>query len=96
VCSTNGEKRNACKLLIGKEERYGPVERPKHRWVHNIEMDFGERGQCCMYVIGLAQDSGQRRALVNTLVNLRVPWNAGKFSSGVTIGGHSSSKLHRV
>jgi hypothetical protein len=52
VCSTNGGKRDACKLLIGKQERYGPVGRPIHRWEHNIKMDFGAigHGLCTSFV----------------------------------------------
>jgi hypothetical protein len=42
-CSTNGEKRNAYRLLVGKPEgkRLG---RPRRRWVDNIRMDLGEVG----------------------------------------------------
>jgi hypothetical protein len=39
--------------------------------------------------IDLAQDMDQWRALVNTVMKLRVPLNAGKFLSGCTIGGFS-------
>jgi hypothetical protein len=47
--------------------------------------------------IGLAQDSNRWRALVNSVLNLRVPWNAGKLSSGLTSRGLSSSaQFHRV
>jgi hypothetical protein len=47
--------------------------------------------------IGLAKDRDKWRALVNSALNLRVPWNAGKLSSGLTTGGLSSSaQLHRV
>jgi hypothetical protein len=47
--------------------------------------------------IGMAQDRNKWRALVKSVLNLRVPWNAGKLSSGLTFGGLSSSaQLHRV
>jgi hypothetical protein len=47
--------------------------------------------------IGLAKDMNRFRALVISVLNLRVPWNAGKLSSGLTTGGLSSSgQLHRV
>jgi hypothetical protein len=47
--------------------------------------------------IGLAKDSNRWRALVNSVLDLRVPSNAGKLSSGLASGGLSSSvQLHRV
>jgi hypothetical protein len=42
-CSTNGEKRNAYRLLVGKPEGR-PLGRPRHRWIDNIRMDLGEVG----------------------------------------------------
>jgi hypothetical protein len=38
----NGEKRNACRLMVGKLEGKRPLERPRHRWVCNIKMNLGE------------------------------------------------------
>jgi hypothetical protein len=47
--------------------------------------------------IGLAKDRNRWRALVNSVLNLRVPWNAGKLSSGLASSGFSSSaQLYRV
>jgi hypothetical protein len=40
----NGEKRNACRILVGKPERKRPLGRPKRRWVDNIKMDLREIG----------------------------------------------------
>jgi hypothetical protein len=37
-----GEKRNACRLLVGKPERKRPLGRPRRRWVDNIKMDLRE------------------------------------------------------
>jgi hypothetical protein len=57
--------------------------------VDNIKMDLREIGWGGMDWIDLAQDRDQWRALVNTVMNLRVPYNAGRFSSSCTIGGFS-------
>jgi hypothetical protein len=40
VCSTNGEKRNAYRLLVGKPEGERLLGRPRRRWVDNIEIDL--------------------------------------------------------
>jgi hypothetical protein len=73
ACSTNWEKRNAYRILLGKQERKRPIGRPRRRWVDNIEMDLREIGWDGMDWIYLAQDRDQWRALVNTAMNLRVP-----------------------
>jgi hypothetical protein len=70
--STNGEKRNAYTILVGKPEGKRPLGRPRLRWVDNIKIDLGERGWDAMDSMDLAQDRDEWRALVNT-VNLRVP-----------------------
>jgi hypothetical protein len=60
-------------------------------------MDLGEVGWGDADWIGLAQDRNRCSALVNSVLNLRVPLNAGKLSSGLTSSGLSSSaQLHRV
>jgi hypothetical protein len=68
-----GEKRNANRLLVGKPERKRPLGRPRLRWVDNIRMDLGEVGWGDVYWIGLAKDRNKWRALVNSVLNLRVP-----------------------
>jgi hypothetical protein len=57
--------------------------------VDNIKMDLRERGYGDMDCIVLAEDRDQWRALVNTVMDLRVPQNAGKFSSSYTAGAFS-------
>jgi hypothetical protein len=88
-----GEKRNAYRLLVGKPEGKRPLGRPRRRWVNNIRMDLGEVVGLWGDVdwIGLAQDRNRWRALVNSVLNLRVPLNAGKLSSGLTSSGLSRS-----
>jgi hypothetical protein len=52
-----------------------PFRRPRHRWEDNIRMDLRETGWEGVDWMGLAQDSGQWRAFVNTVMNLQVPHN---------------------
>jgi hypothetical protein len=66
-----GEKRNAYRLLVGKPEGKRPLGRPRRRWVDNIRMDLGEVSDVVW--IGLAKDRNRWRALVNSVLNLRVP-----------------------
>jgi hypothetical protein len=73
ACSTNGDKRNAYRLLVGKPEGRRPLGRPRRRWLDNIRMELVEVGWCEVYWIGLAQNTNTWRALVNSLLNLRVP-----------------------
>jgi hypothetical protein len=83
--------------LVGKPEGKRPIGRPRWRWVDNIRMDLGEVGWGDVDWIGLAQGRDKWRALVNVVMNLQVPYNAGKLSSGFMTGGFSSSaQLHRV
>jgi hypothetical protein len=72
-CSTNGEKRNAYRLLVGTPKGKRPLGRPRRRWVDNIRMDLGEVGWVDVDWIGLAEDRNRWRALVNSVFNLRVP-----------------------
>jgi hypothetical protein len=58
---------------VGKPEGRKPLGRPRRRWVNNIKMDRREIGWDGMDRIDLAQNMYQWRALVNTVMNLRVP-----------------------
>jgi hypothetical protein len=73
ACSTNGEKRNAYRILVGKPDEKRPLRRPRRKWMNNIKMDHREIGWDGMNWIDLAQDRDPWRALVNTAMNLRVP-----------------------
>jgi hypothetical protein len=73
ACSTNGEKRNAYRLLVRKPEGRRPLGRPRRRWLDNIKIDLVEVGWGDVVWIGLAQDRDRWRALVNSVLNLRVP-----------------------
>jgi hypothetical protein len=66
------EKRNVYRMLVGKPEGKRPLGRPRHRWV-DVRMNLGEVGWCDVDWIGLAKDRNRRRALVNSVLNLRVP-----------------------
>jgi hypothetical protein len=64
-----GVKGNAYRTLVGKR----PLGRPRHRWVDNIKRNLREIEWGGMNCIELVQDRDQLRALVNTVMNLRVP-----------------------
>jgi hypothetical protein len=68
-----GETRNAYRTLVGKPEGTRPLGRPRRRWVDNIKIDLREGGWDGMDWIDLAQDRDQWKALLNTVMNLRVP-----------------------
>jgi hypothetical protein len=68
-----GAKRNVYMILVGKPEGKRPLGRPRRRWVDNIKMDVREIRWDGMDWIELVQDRDQWRALVNTVLNLRVP-----------------------
>jgi hypothetical protein len=68
-----GEKRNAYRALVGKPEGRRLLGRPRRKWVDNIKMDLGDIGWDGVNWVDLAQDRDHWRALVNTVMNLRVP-----------------------
>jgi hypothetical protein len=67
------EKRNVYRLLVRKPEGKRPLGRPRRRWIDNIKMDLLEIGLNVVDGIGLVQDRYSWRALVNAVMNLRVP-----------------------
>jgi hypothetical protein len=67
------EKKNAYRILVGMPEEKRPLGRPRLRWVDNIKMNLRETGWDGEDWIDLAQDRNQWRALVNAVINLRVP-----------------------
>jgi hypothetical protein len=68
-----GAKRNAYRILVGKPEGKRPLGSPIRRWVDNIKMVLREIGCDGIDWLELAQDRDQWRALVNKVMNLRLP-----------------------
>ena len=67
-----GERRGVHRVLVGKLEGKRPFGRPRRRWKDNIKMDLQEVGGGCGDWMELAQDRDKWRALVSTVMNLRV------------------------
>jgi hypothetical protein len=59
ACSTNGEKRNAYRILVGKPEGKRPLGRPRRRWVDNIKIDLREIGWDGVDWMDMVQDRDQ-------------------------------------
>jgi hypothetical protein len=68
-----GEKKNANRILVGNPEGKRPLGRPRRWWVDNFKMDLREIERDGGDWFDLAQDGNQWRALVNAVMNLRVP-----------------------
>jgi hypothetical protein len=67
-----GEEINVYKVLVGKPEGKRPLGSPRRRWKDGIRIDLREIGGGSVEWIQLAQDTDRWRALVNTVMNLRV------------------------
>jgi hypothetical protein len=69
TCNSNGEKRNAYILLVEKPEGKRPLGRPRRRWMDNIRIGLGDDVDWN----GLAKERNSWRAVVKSVLNLRVP-----------------------
>ena len=67
------ERRGVYRVLVGNPEGKRPLGRPRRRWEDNIKMDLQDVGRDCGDWMELAQDRDRWRALVSTVMNLRVP-----------------------
>ena len=79
ACSAYGERRSVYRVLVEKPESKRPLGRPRLRWEDNIKKELQEIGCGGMDWMELAQDRDRWWALVNAVMNLRVPLNAGNF-----------------
>jgi hypothetical protein len=68
-----GEMRNTYKILVGKPDGKRQLVRPRRRWEDNITVDLRSRGWEVVDGSHVAQDRNQWRAVVNTVMNLKVP-----------------------
>ena len=68
-----GQERGVHRVLVGRPDGKRPLGRPRRRWRDNIKMDLQEVAGRCEDWMELAQDRDRWRALVSTVMNLRVP-----------------------
>jgi hypothetical protein len=68
-----GQIKNGYTILVGKPEMKRPLGRPRRRWEDNIKIDLKEIVLEGVHWIHLLQDRDRWRALMNTIMNPRVP-----------------------
>jgi hypothetical protein len=90
------DKMNSYRLLVGQQEGQRQLEKPRSRWVDNITIDLGEMGWGGVDRVGFSQDRDRWRALVNSVLSLRIPYNAGKLPSGFTALGLSTELVSPI
>jgi hypothetical protein len=81
------ENRHACRLSVGKPEGRRPLGRPRCRCVGSVKLDLRDIVWGGIDWIDLAQDRDRWRALVNTMLHLRVSENVRMLMSSWTTGG---------
>jgi hypothetical protein len=73
ISMISSRRRSVYRVLVGKPEGKRPLERTRHIWEDNIKMDLQEVGCAGMGWIELAEDRDRWWALMNAVMNLRVP-----------------------
>jgi len=68
-----GDRRGACKVLVGRPEGRRTLGRPRRRWKDDIKIDLQEVGWKGVDWIGVAEDRDRWGAVVNAVMKLRVP-----------------------
>jgi hypothetical protein len=74
-----GKRRGACRVLVVRPDVKIPLGRPTHRWEKNIKMKLQEVRWASVNWVHLSQGRDRWRAVVNVVMNFRIPQNAGNF-----------------